>query len=353
MATLQKCCKCKPEQELKYSSNNKKGLLYKTCDACRNKRNKACDQEIVLDAVRILKKATRILETITKEEHPSDTDSVTEDIENKSTTAESTQSDEKYITVLDVETNGLIKQRGATPTYHNLHLFPNIVQFSWGLFHESGECKQMKDYIIKPNGWTMNGKEEYHGIILARANKEGVDIKEVLKEYQHDIENSCSKLVSHNLDFDKLVVKSEFIRHDMIINDIGEYCTMKNSTQYCKLTPRVGGNYKWPKLEQLYQKCFNEELQNAHNSYYDVLNCAKCYFKLSLAERIAKCPRPTQDDKPMIATTRIYRSIKQMIIKKMVPRNELGKRNCYFFFFLMAFFFFLDGGHLASILYPL
>ena len=40
------------------------------------------------------------------------------DTEDKSTTAEldSTQSDEKYIIVLDVETNGLIKQGGATPT---------------------------------------------------------------------------------------------------------------------------------------------------------------------------------------------------------------------------------------------
>ncbi len=68
-----------------------------------------------------------------------------------------------YIIVVEVETNGLIGQRAATPTEHNLLLFPNIVQFSWGLFYESGECQQMKDEIIKPNGWTMNGKEEYHG----------------------------------------------------------------------------------------------------------------------------------------------------------------------------------------------
>ena len=159
-------------------------------------------------------------------------------------------------------------------------MFPNIVQFSWGMFTETGECKVMKDYIIKPDGWTMNGKESFHGITLEKALKEGVDIKTVLNEYKHDIENCCSKLVCHNLNFDKNVVLSEFIRHGMDLNGVGEFCTMKSTTNYCKITPKVRGEYKWPSLEQLYQHCFNEKLQNAHNSYYDVMNCAKCYFAL-------------------------------------------------------------------------
>lgn len=278
MADLQRCSKCKSEQESKYFSLNKKGQLYKTCDACREKRKQSIIKKAaIFDVITLMKKATQTLERIRQE------DIDVSEVEDKSTTAEldSTQPDEKYIIVFDVETNGLIKQRGVTPTNHNLHLFPNIVQFSWGLFYETGECKQMKDYIIKPNGWGMNGSDKCHGITLERANKEGVDIKEVLNEYKHDIENCCSKLVSHNLDFDKQVAKSEFIRHGMVINDIGDYCTMKNTANYCKITPKVRGQYKWPKLEELYQKCFNEEMKNAHNSYYDVLNCAKCYFKLN------------------------------------------------------------------------
>ena len=82
---------------------------------------------------------------------------------------------------MDVETNGLIKQRGTTPTKDNLHMFPNIVQFCWGLFTETGECELTKDYMIKPDGWTMNGKESFHGISLEKALKEGFYIKTVLK----------------------------------------------------------------------------------------------------------------------------------------------------------------------------
>jgi DNA polymerase III alpha subunit (gram-positive type) len=179
---------------------------------------------------------------------------------------------------MDVETTGLIKKRGLTPNSKNLNMFPNIVQFSWGLYTESGECKQIKDYIIKPNNWTVGESVKYHGISQERALAEGVDIKEALSDYKHDIDNHCSLLVCHNMTFDKTVVVSELMRLNMTVNNVNECCTMLDTINYCKLMPMVRGGYKWASLEQLYRKCFNAEIENAHNSYYDVVNTAKCYF---------------------------------------------------------------------------
>ena len=42
-----------------------------------------------------------------------------------------------------------------------------------------------------------------------------------------------------NANFDKNVVLSEFIRNDMDLNNVGEFCTMKNTINYCKITPKV------------------------------------------------------------------------------------------------------------------
>ena len=74
------------------------------------------------------------------------------DIDNQSTTAESSATpepnNEKYIIVMDCETNGLIKQRGLNPTQTNLNMFPRIVQFSWGLYTETGECKKLKISLL-------------------------------------------------------------------------------------------------------------------------------------------------------------------------------------------------------------
>ena len=128
----------------------------------------------IQSALNLIATTTQQLEGLTADETtPSDTD-------NKSTTAESSSPpepiNEKYIIVLDCETNGLIKERGVNPTQTNLHKCPRIVQFSWGLYTETGECKEIKDFIIKPNGWAMNGSDRCHGITQARATAECVDI---------------------------------------------------------------------------------------------------------------------------------------------------------------------------------
>ena len=67
----------------------------------------------------------------------------------------------------------------------------------------------------------------------------------------------------------------------MDIKDVDEYCPMKNSIVYCKIEYKRTGNYKLPSLAELYRTCYNEELENPHDVYYDAINCAKCYFHIN------------------------------------------------------------------------
>ena len=127
----------------------------------------------------------------------------------------------------------------------------------------------------------MNGSDRCHGISYERAMKEGVDIKFVLNEYKNDIENRCLKLVCHNINFDVRVVLNECVMANIgILKKVDTYCSMKETIIFCEITPKVRGEYKWPKLSELYMKLFKCEIENAHNSYYDVVNSAKCYFAL-------------------------------------------------------------------------
>lgn len=184
------------------------------------------------------------------------------------------------ICVMDVETNGLIKAGNSLqPNLRNLHLFPRIVQFSWGIYDQNGLCQEMHDFLIKPDGWVMNESDQIHGINIDKADKEGVPIKEALIAYKNSLEK-CSKLVCHNLNFDLRVVLSEFIRSNLEINTVPTYCTMVESTNLCRRPPYKNGRWKWPSLAELYATCFQEKIDNQHNSYYDVINCAKCYFEL-------------------------------------------------------------------------
>ena len=70
MSDLQKCCKCKSAQLLKYFSNNKKGQLYKTCDKCRYKRKGlTCNNINVLDTIELLKQAQSLNARSRENEH--------------------------------------------------------------------------------------------------------------------------------------------------------------------------------------------------------------------------------------------------------------------------------------------
>ena len=53
---------------------------------------------------------------------------------------------------------------------------------------------------------------------------------------------------------------------------------MRETTSYCDLPERYGP--KWPKLEELYYKCFNRKLENAHNAMDDVRATYGCYLHL-------------------------------------------------------------------------
>ena len=130
MTDLQKCSRCKPEQELKYFSINKKGQLYKTCDICRNKRLRSPSGNIIIsDAIGLLAKATQTLERIIKEDTtPSDTDS--------KSIKDTDKQHEPPIMVFDVEYNG------CTEAF--------ILQLSWGLYKRDGTLIEMKDYFLKP-----------------------------------------------------------------------------------------------------------------------------------------------------------------------------------------------------------
>ena len=147
---IQDCSRCKTDQELKFFSITKKGTHYKTCDGCRSKYKH--------------KKLGSITEVETE----------------RTTTTE----EDKYVIVMDVETNGLI--RGA--------VYPRIVQFSWGLYNTKGELIELKDFIIKPTDWKMNGSDKCHGISYEQAMVDGVDITMVLNKYKNDIDNRCLKV---------------------------------------------------------------------------------------------------------------------------------------------------------------
>lgn len=179
----------------------------------------------------------------------------------------------------DTETTGLPLNYNAP--IEDLNNWPRLVQLAWAVYDENAEEQTGVNCIIKPEGFLIPEEaSRVHGITTEKANREGLPLAEVLKDFADAVRNA-KLLVAHNISFDEKIIGAEFLRKN-IAHDLFEtvrFCTMKESTDFCQL-PGNYGDYKWPRLSELHEKLFNKNFANAHDALADVNACARCFFEL-------------------------------------------------------------------------
>ncbi|WGS82477.1 MAG: DNA polymerase III subunit alpha [Candidatus Karelsulcia muelleri] len=179
--------------------------------------------------------------------------------------------------IFDTETTGLPKNYNA-PIIN----WPRLVRLSWCLYDENLKLIELKDYIIKPEGFDIPfNSTKIHGISTEEALEKGYKINFVLEKFNIRIKNS-KFLIGHNIYFDLKVLCAEFIRlnkiHYLYKKQIID--TKEKSINFCALKRGKGKlKLKWPTLTELYKKLFNDTFI-AHDSKSDVLATSKCFFEL-------------------------------------------------------------------------
>lgn len=178
----------------------------------------------------------------------------------------------------DTETTGLPRNYKAPAS--DLNNWPRIVQIAWLITEDSGKEVKGVEYIIKPDGFKIPADAaRIHGITTERAVSDGVELKPVLDEIASDI-SKASVLLAHNIKFDENILGAEFLRtggRDHL-DGKARKCTMRASTDYCQIPGQYGN--KWPKLQELHEKLFQNGFDGAHSALADVRACAKCFFEL-------------------------------------------------------------------------
>lgn len=181
--------------------------------------------------------------------------------------------------IIDTETTGL-PQRGSLPygqypSHEKLNMYDSarVVQVSMMLCNEHFEQVELKDFIVKADGFTI-GNSEFHGITDKISATKGIPfskVAEVLSAYLKQV----SHIVAHNANFDLFILNSELYRlgmHSLIaeLKTKRTLCTMKHT----KMIVKIRNNYgiKDPSLAELYGYVFKKNIENAHNSKYDVIN---------------------------------------------------------------------------------
>ena len=112
--------------------------------------------------------------------------------------------------IFDTETTGKIENWKAEVT--EIDSFPRVVQLAWQLHDYKGELIEVKNYIIKPDGYTIPfNAEKIHGISTERAEKLGMPIEFVMDEFKKALEET-DFAVGHNIEFDMKVMGAEYTR---------------------------------------------------------------------------------------------------------------------------------------------
>jgi len=187
------------------------------------------------------------------------------------------------ILFFDTETNGLpdFNKRASDPSQ------PHIVQLAAILTSDEGETLESHNVIVKPDGWEITKElSDIHGITNDKAKAIGLDEKLVTGLLLEMI-TKANLIVAHNVTFDKFMARIAMRRFGLLSDEqdtwwkeLKTFCTMKSSTEICKIpSPTRRGN-KWPKLAEAYEHFFKQPLESAHDALADVTACKSIYFML-------------------------------------------------------------------------
>lgn len=182
--------------------------------------------------------------------------------------------------IFDTETTGLPLRDDAPLT--DFENWPRAVQISWQLHDLEGKLVEVKDFVIKPDGFDIPfNAARVHGITTEVAEHYGVPLEEAMAEFSEAVKKS-KYLVGHNIQFDINILGCEYLRlgEDNQLEGIANIDTSKETTNYCQLPGGKGGVYKYPKLEELYRKLFNEGFAEAHNAAADVEATTRAFLEL-------------------------------------------------------------------------
>jgi DNA polymerase III subunit epsilon len=179
--------------------------------------------------------------------------------------------------VFDTETTGFSTKGGSLAEQ------PYIVQFAGILGHIDSENGFVEldrvDILIKPRISIPFGASQVHGIYDVDVENAPY-IEEVLPQILKYL-NTADLVVGHNIEYDEQVIRDELAR----LGRPGEYqpmkslCTMRTSTDYCKLQGR-GFSFKAPRLWELYKHLFGDWFEGAHNAMVDVEATSKAFGEL-------------------------------------------------------------------------
>ena len=191
--------------------------------------------------------------------------------------------------IFDTETTGLPKKWNSPVT--DSDNWPRCIQLAWQLHDDSGKLTSSNSFLIKPDNFDIPYEsEKVHGISTALAQKDGLNLREVIEKFLTDLDKA-KYLVGHNVKFDINIIGAELYRLGIVTKfsdlKVIDTCT-EITANLCKIKGGRSGKFKFPTLIELYDYLFSDSFDQAHNASADVEATARSFFELIRSDVLSK-----------------------------------------------------------------
>lgn len=185
--------------------------------------------------------------------------------------------------IFDFETTGLpnFKLPADDPSQ------PRIVSIAGAVIEAEGAPRAAIDAIIKPEGWEIDesGRAfEVHGISNARAQAEGIPIRDALDQFMA-LWDSVGIVASYGMLFDTKLLRGERRRLSLPdrFGEKQEFCVLTACGPVCRIASTkamMAAGYrknKPPKLAEACEILLGRRHENAHTAMADVMVTVDLY----------------------------------------------------------------------------
>ncbi len=207
----------------------------------------------------------------------------------------------------DTETTGIPDRSANWET--DFAEYPHVVQLAW--IH--GDI--VEKHIIRPDGWEIpDDAVAVHDITTEYALEHGEPFATVIAQFIQDC-HEAGLICGHNIHFDTSIIKANILRElgreyydaerveDALFK--GKRIDTMRPTMKWVDARTSAGRLKFPRLEELYSRCFPGETFPAHDALQDTMAVARCLpviLELGLVElKVKEYTEPAPDDFKTIA----------------------------------------------------
>lgn len=188
--------------------------------------------------------------------------------------------------VIDTETTGLPDWK--LPADHPSQ--PRIAALAMILMTDEGRVVDVHHQLVRPDGWDMPEEAgRVNGLTVELLAEHGRDMSRGLDRYDQYLDEFPGLiLVGHHVRFDAKMIRGELRRagREDRFEDSNIFCTMKASTDICKLPPTnkmmAAGRrgHKPPNLVEALRLLCGQDLPDAHDCLADALAARQLYVAL-------------------------------------------------------------------------